>query len=410
MTTLIVTLPQEPAHPTALYDYVVTRDGSTVDEQSSAPLALLPLVGSKGGEVVAVVAARDLSWHQVQLPRGTLARGVFQDNSTARLRAVLEGLLEDRLLDDPTQLHFAIEPAPSADGPVWVAVCDRAWLRAALHALEQSGRTVTRIVPEITPDSPPDTLYVLGEPGDAQLVFAGRAGVLVWPLSSASVALLDWPGDHAIVAEPAVAALAEQLFKHPVALQQRAQRRLQALQSRWDLAQFDLVNSSRTRLWKGVSASLNSFARAPRWRVARVALLALLAINLAGLNAWAWREQVGLQAQRAAIQNVLTSTFPSVQVVVDAPLQMAREVAVLQRASGTPSGRDLEAMLGIVGSAAPVNTVPDAIEFVSGELRLRGLKLPPETIDPLIFKLQAQGYAATAAENDTLFIKQGALP
>lgn len=410
MTTLIVTLPPEPADAAALFDYVLTRDGSSVDEQSSAPLALLPLVGNKGGDVVALVVARALSWHQVQLPRGTLARGLFQDNSTTRLRAVLEGLLEDRLLDETPQLHFAIEPAPGADAPVWVAVCDRAWLRASLHALEQSGRPVSRIVPEFTPDASLDTLHVLGEPGDAQMVFTARGGVSVWPLSGASAALLDWPEDRAIVAEPAVAALAEQLFKRTVTLQQGGQRHLQALQSAWDLAQFDLVTSGRARIWKGVAASVIGFARAPRWRVARFAVLALLGINLAGLNAWAWREHTALKAQRSAIQSVLTSTFPTVQVVVDAPLQMAREVVALQRASGAPSGRDMETMLGMVAAAAPPITVPDAIEFAAGELRLRGLKLQPEAIDQTIFKLRAQGYVAATAENDSLVIKQGALP
>lgn len=409
MTTLLVTLPQEPADPTALYDYVLTADASTVAEQSRAPLALLPLPGHKGGEVVALVAARHLSWHQVQLPSGTLSRGFFQDASTTRLRAVLEGLLEDQLLEETSQLHFALQPAPQADAPVWVAVCERAWLRAALHALEQAGLRPSRIVPEFTPDSPHDVLQVVGTPETAQLVFTTHGGVSAWPLSAASVALLNWPADQAIVAEPAVAALAEQCFKRPVTLQQGAQRRLQALASPWELAQFDLVSSGRTRHWKQLSAALASLARAPRWRAARVALLALLLINLAGLNAWAWREQAQLKAQHTAVRDALTSTFPQVRVVVDAPLQMAREVAALQQASGAPSGRDLDTMLGLFGALAPTNTAPNAIEFAAGELRLKGHQLAPEVLAQVTFKLQAQGYAATA-EGDSLVIKQGALP
>ena len=46
---------------------------------------------------MAVVPARALSWQRVQLPPG-LALGAGQQ--TPRLRSVLEGLLEDRLLDD----------------------------------------------------------------------------------------------------------------------------------------------------------------------------------------------------------------------------------------------------------------------------------------------------------------------
>lgn len=408
MTTLIVTLPAEPAAPATGYDYVLTPDDSSVGEQASAPLALLPLVG-QAGEVVALVPAQRLSWHQVQLPKGTLRPGFFGDGATLRVRAVLEGLLEERLLDETAQLHFAIEPAPRADAPVWVAVCDHAWLQAALQALEQAGRPVSRVVPEVAPDAAPDVLYVMGDPEQARLVFTARGGVAVWPLSEASVALLNWPAEHSIVAEPAVAALAEQLFQRNVTLQQAAQRQLLALGSSWDLAQFDLVNSSRARTWKRWSAALAGLLRAPRWRAARLALLALLGINLLGLNAWAWKEQAVLRTQRQAIRAVLTSSFPRVPVVVDAPLQMAREVALLQQASGAASGRDLETLLGVFGMAAPPGSVPGAIEYQGGELRLKGLALSPEARAKISFQLKAQGYAATDA-GEYLVIKPAVLP
>ena len=405
MTTLIVTLPAGPFDAATLYDYVLTPDGRTVGEQSRVALALLPLPGNTG-DVVAVVPAQHLSWHQVQLPKGTLGRRFFQEGTAQRLRTVLDGLLEDRLLDETSQLHFAIEPEPQSDAPVWVAVCDRAWLQAALQALEQSARPVSRIVPEFAPDSLADTLYVMGTPDEAQLVFTARGGVAVWPLSKASVALLNWPEAAALVAEPAVASLAEQFFKRSVNLQQGAQQRLQALASPWDLAQFELVNSGRARTWKRCLSGLGSFAKAPRWRAARAALVTLLLVNLVGLNAWAWREQASIKAKRASIREVLTSTFPRVQVVVDAPIQMAREVSTLQQASGVASGRDLEAMLGAFGVVAPVNYQPDAIDYLAGELRLRGLKLKPEDASSISFKLKPLGFSA-AAEGDSLVLKQG---
>ena len=350
MPTLILILPNQPSDDAAVYDYILTPDGTSASEQSRAPLALLPR--PKDAEVVALVSARHLSWHEVQLPRGTLGRGMFQDNSATRLRAVLEGLLEDRLLDETSQLHFAIAPSPRADAPVWVAVCDRTWLRSALQTLERAGLKVSRVVPEFAPDAPGDVLHVVGEPDNAHLVFRSRGGVSSWPLSAASVALLNWPEEHTIVAEPAVAGLAEQLFKRTVLVQQAVLRHLQASGSTWDLAQFDLVTSGRHRALKGLAAASGSFMRAPRWRAARLALLALVVVNVAGINTLAWREKAVIQAQRTAIRNALTSTFPGVQVVVDAPIQMAREVAALQQMSGTPTGRDIETMMGLVGAAA----------------------------------------------------------
>lgn len=408
MPTLIILLPQASSPAAALYDYVLTPDGSTVGEQSCVPLALLPLLGSSD-EVVAVVAARHLSWHQVQLPKGTLGRRFYQEASPLRVRAVLEGLLEDRLLDETAQLHFALEPSPRDDVPVWVAVCDRVWLQAALQALEQAGRPVSRIVPEFAPDERTDTLTVLGVPDAAHLMFASRGGVAVWPVSASSVALLDWPQDQTLVAEPAVAGLTEQLFKRSATLQQSAQRYVQASQTLWNLAQFDLVSSTSARTRKRWSQALRSVLRAPRWRAARVSLLALLLVNLMGLNAWAWREKAQISTQRVAIREVLTRTFPQVKVVVDAPIQMTREVAALQQASGVASGRDLESMLGYFWAVAPVGNSPTAIEFVAGELRMKGLKWTPKEVEAISFKLKPQGYAAQAAD-DSVVIKQVSAP
>jgi general secretion pathway protein L len=407
MTHLIITLPTEPSEAATLYDYVLSADGVGVTEQSRVPLALLPLANKAGDEVVALVAARHLSWHRVQLPKGTLGRGMFQEGGGLRLRTVLDGLLEDRLLDETALLHFALEPHPGADAPVWVAVCERAWLHAALQALEKSGHPVNRIVPEFTPEALGDTLYVTGQPEDAQIICVAQGSIAVWPLSAASAALVNWPDEAPVVAEPTVAALAEQYFRRSVSLQQSGQRQLLAAQSAWDLAQFDFVNSNRARAWKRALAALSALWQAPRWRAARLALLALLAINLVGLNAWAWKEKSQIDAQRQAIRAVLTGTFPNVRVVVDAPVQMAKEVAALAHASGLPSERDLDRMSSVFMAAAPASKAPSTIEFVAGELRMKGLTLTPEEVAGLAAKLRPQGYSANQ-EADVLVLRQGA--
>lgn len=408
MSTLIVTLPTDTPDAATQYDYLLSPDGVSVAQQSRLPLTLLPQVDA-GMEVVALVAPEKLSWQRVQLPRGSLARRFWQDGAAARLRAVLDGLLEDQLLDETTQLHFALEPQARSEVSVWVAVCERAWLQANLQALEQSGRPVSRIVPEFAPDVMGDALYVIGEGEQAQAILSEAGSVARWPLSKASLALLNWPEARDVVAEPGAAALSEQLFKRRVTLEQPAQRRLQALQSSWDLAQFEFANSSGARLRKRLGQASRHLLRAPRWRAARYALLALLLVNLVGLNAWAWREKSQLQSRRAAIQEVLTSTFPQVRVVVDAPLQMHREVAALQHSSGAATARDLEVMLSTFGLAAGTATTPTAIDFSAGELRLKGIKLSADEVSAIAFKLKPQAYSISV-EADAVLIKQVAAP
>jgi general secretion pathway protein L len=90
----------------------------------------------------------------------------------------------------------------------------------------------------------------------------------------------------------------------------------------------------------------------------------------------------------------LQATFPQIRVIVDAPLQMEREVAVLRQSSGDLSPKDLEFMLGALGSNAQqgmVDIAPSAIDFASGELRLGGLSMTPESLDAYRQRLQNQG-------------------
>jgi general secretion pathway protein L len=356
-------------------------------------------------ETLLLLGAAQLSWHRVQLPKGATA-------NSARLRAVLEGLLEDQLLDDPATLHFALAPAAAKDARTWVAVCDKAWLRNGLQALEAAGITVVRIVPELVPDALADanegaapaagagSLYATDNADQPLLLHASASGVTPWPLQASTVALLQWPQDSLLRAEPAVAALAEQLFGRSVQLQSRAERALAACQSDWDLAQLDLVNNQRSRSLKRLSSAARTLLQAPRWRAARWSLLALIAVNLLGLNVLAGAERAAVQAQRKAIDAVLTGTFPATQVVVEAQVQMQRAVAALQQNAGALDTRDFETLLGAWARAAPAAPAPTGLDFANGELRLQGMTLPASALAEATQALKAQGYTLSATGSD----------
>ena len=402
MSSLIFLLPTASVTAATEFAYLVTPDGRSVGDHASAPLALLPRPAGAGAEVVAIVPLSALSWHQVELPRGVTA-------ASARLRAVLEGLLEDRLLDEPESVHFALQPNARPGEPVWVAVCGRQWLRDAVQALEAAGRPISRIVPEFAPEGPL-ALHAIGEPENATLVLTGDDGVLALPLAAHALPLLPaLPDEARRVAEPAVAALAEQLLQHPVQLQQAAQRWLQAAQSGWDLAQSEFASSDRARAVKRLSALLGDILRAPQWRPARWGAVVLVAANVLGLNAWAWKERASLAAKREAVQRVLTTTFPQVKVVVDAPLQMEKEVALLRQSAGASSSRDLEAMLGELAAVAPAQRQLTSIDYSGGELRAKGLASSPPEAAALAESLRSRGYAAEL-RGDTLVISAREAP
>jgi len=422
MTTLNITFPLTYPDATALFDYVQSSDGFTATAHASVPLALLP---TGHDDVVALVPAQALSWHQIKLPAGSVPRNLSGERAGSRLRAILDGALEDQLLDEPAQLHLALQPQPASDALVWVAACDRAWLKTRLDVLAQAGHAVGRIVPEFTPQALADTVLVTGDadwprvaglqrlPADGESGTRLTGGLLSCALGTPALAWLGESENHdgadlpRVVAEPAVVALAEARFKRPVSLLPHAERLLQAAQSPWNLAQFELAHAGRDRRWASVTQALTSFLRSPPWRPARWALVSLLLVQLLGLNAWALREQAALNAKSRAVRALLTDTFPKVQVVVDAPLQMAREVAALQRASGTAAGSDLESMLALFSALAPENYSATAIEFVAGELRLKGTGVA----DPaaLAGQLKAAGLRASQ-QGDAWLITAGGQP
>jgi general secretion pathway protein L len=402
MSALIVLLPPHAVTGSAEFEYALTRDGNTVTSHGAAQAALLPAPARAGFEVVAIVPAALLSWHRVDLPKGTTAR-------SPRLRAVLEGLLEDQLLDEPEALHFALQPDTRNSGPLWVATCDRAWLRSAVQVLEAAGRPPSRIVPEFAPEGVP-TLYAIGDPQQPLLVLAGIDGVTALPLTAHALPLLpSLPEETPCVAEPAVAQLAEQVLHHPPVLQHPAERWLRAARSAWDLAQFDFSSSGRARTLKKLATAWADLLTAPQWRPARWAAVLLVAVNLVGLNAWAWRERSALEEKRDAVRRTLTQTFPNVRVVVDAPAQMEKEVAALRQVTGASSGRDLEAMLGALSSVTPPQRVVSALDFANGELRVKGLALAPQEVQGTAGALRSHGYSA-ALQGETLTITTETLP
>ncbi|MBS0508004.1 MAG: general secretion pathway protein GspL [Proteobacteria bacterium] len=399
MSTLVITLPLGAPPASAEYSYTLTGDGHQAIRQGSAGAALLPDPG-RAGEVVAVVPVRALSWQRVTLPQGALGQA-------QRLRAVLEGLLEEQLLDDPAQLHFALQPGAQAGSPAWVAVCERAWLRQALQALEAAGRPADRVVPEFAPGptaSGAEECEVLGQPEDACAVLTGHGAqqaVAVLPLAAARALMTQAPaGEDAppMRAEPAVAALAERLLGRPVQLHTASQRALAAARGDWDLAQFDLASSGRTRLLRRLGSAAGTFARAPQWRAARWALGLGLAAQVIGLNLWAWQDRQALAAKQDGARAILRQTFPQIQAVVDAPLQMRRELDLLRRETGSLERKDLEPLLAAAGSALPQAQVPTQIEYSAGTLVLRGMNITPEELAAMNQRLAATGYEAHAQD------------
>ena len=391
MSTLLIQLSAKPANSATEYLYVLSDDGQSIQRSGQAAASLLPAAG-RTAQITAVIPAAQLSWHAVTLPLGLN----LQSRRQQRLRAVLEGLLEEKLLDEPAAMHLALDAGSAAGQICWVAACDKGWLRSHLQALEQHGHAASRLVPEQWPSSKAQ-LLLSGDSTQPQLSATGldaQACLIVLPQHSDAGLLQSLlarlPDDLPVLAEPHLARSAETL-QRPVSIFTAAQRLLQSHGYAGDLAQFDLDLGGSTRAKRRLLDAWHGFAKAPQWRAARWAAGIAVVAQLAGLNAWAFKENRAIELRQQQAKQVLQTTFPHVPVIIDAPVQMQRELDLLRSNSGALSASDLEALLA---ASAGIQGVQNAksLQYQDKQLRISGLDLSPEAVGDAQQSLQANGY------------------
>jgi general secretion pathway protein L len=389
--------------------YSLTTDGATLASDGMTTADLLPAAT----ELVAVVPASCLAWHTATLPAGTLKA------AANRQRSVLEGLLEEQLLDELEQVHLALPPKSHAYATTWIAACQATWLAQALAPLRAAGRAVHRIVPEAEPVPPgepavltllgPDTQGTAPHSGAGWAVLADTLGVMAFPVHEGAPWLSGWasliaagtqttdhsslvaPATHSLCrSEPSMAGLIQGLSDTPALLETAAERRIRAANSRWNLAQFGF--SSSTTLSHRLRTSAMSFAFAPLWAPVRWGLLALAAAHLIGLNAWAWHVSADIAQRKQAVMQALVQTFPAVKVVIDAPVQMEREIVRLRQSRGASTPGDLTTMLAALAQASPPDLTLTHLDYTPGEARVRLTPAPGVSTDPLPAAMERQGY------------------
>jgi general secretion pathway protein L len=307
--------------------------------------------------------------------RVLFARLALPRVGAATLRDLLPFAVEDRLLADPAHIH-AVAGRTDARGETLVAVIDREWLRGMLDAVRAEGLRPARAYCE--------SALATGPGHDWNLVLGAARGLLVDD-ASAGVAFDRSPGAGVplalrIALDEASArnARPERIRVHtegdatvPDLVRWAAEGGV-AMEpgARWeDLAQgvpapgaIDLL----TQEFAARSPRLEAL-RIPRAAFLLVAVIAVAQLAFDGIQAWRLtRERDQLRAQA---ESIFRATFPEAKVVVDARLQMERNLEGLRRSRGLAAGDDF---LTRLTRAARDGTVPvRAIDYANGELHIR---------------------------------------
>ena len=408
MSLLVVQIPQRarlhPRRPSAAdraasgagvqYEFVTSPDGLGVQTQGRSAASLLPAATS----VIAVLADTDVSWHRITLPKAP----------AARLRAALEGVLEEQLLDDVDAVHLALAPQATAGQATWVAAVDRRWLRGELAALETANVFVDRVVPMSWPDDPPlghfSEAYAeaAGSTQDVVLTWANADGVIALRLEGGLARAMlpaSLPETTRWTTSPAAASVAEHWLGSPVKVLPASQRALQAARSLWNLRQFDLVR--RTRGARALRDTLRQWF-SPAWWPVRAGVYALLVAQVVGLNLWAWQQRSSLQGKRASIVSLVKTTFPGVSefdIARDLNAVVQREANALRTIAGKPGDADLEALLQAAASAWPADQPPaETLRYESGRLTLGANGWSAAQVDQFRSLLRPGGWSVDSTQ------------
>jgi general secretion pathway protein L len=345
-------------------------------DSGETPIALLP----KAAAVDLVFDTSDVFVAAVDAPR----------LSEAKLRQALPNLLEERLLSDPADCHFAFTPQARAGSATTiasapklpVAAIDRGVLTRALDAISEAGYRPRAAYSEI---------YVVPAPAAGVLSVRLDRGRGIARSGKHDGFAFEFDGTS--TPAPLMLAVRQLGIKRIQAYGRDAGRLVQfaeqlgaavdASQRAVDLA----ATESAINLLQGSFASggLLGSLSLPRLstsslKIPLIWVSVAVATFVVGMNAYWLKLEAESKAIRTQMETAFRSAFPEATAIVDPVLQTQRQLGALRARSGIPSADDfsvLNTQAAQLLSMAPIGAVA-GVEYREGALKV---KFKPGTAD-----------------------------
>ena len=328
-------------------------------QSGMAPLSAMP----KGHDCIAIVAADRVLHIAAALPPG----------GRKRLNAVLPFVAEEFTLADPEENH--VVPGPILpDGRRMLSLLDKAWLRRIVDAAHSAKLSMRRMVAE--------TLLPAVAEGSWALVWDGSSGFV--KTSATSGMALDC-GDGSTMplalrlsleTAPLLPNKIEVRFMHDAASEQRTMPQWADLliplvaAADWDWRRAAIAEDALNLLWGDFTPRAKIQEWWPKLRAGVYLLLAVLAVEMAGSNIeWAMlaNERSNLTKE---MHRTFRATFGDTVTLVNASLQMQRNLAELRHTAGLPDTGDFLPLLNLASkslAALPAGSVA-GMHYEAGRL------------------------------------------
>lgn len=333
----------------------------------------------------------------VLLTRASLPRG-----SKQKMQQLLAYAIEDRLVTEPDTVHVAAGPT-LADGQTVLAVIDKAWLTRLLARLNEAGLRPQSAWPETLLPALPADGWVMVWDGRGGFLRSGKhAGMSLDGGSSAQP-----PAALTLSVAEARAAAA---LPHHLLLRLRedtpppdAEAWSHALGVtvdvgvNWTPLQHPDATAGAINLLQGAFAPTGA-ARDwwPKLRLPLVLLGLIVLVQVGATSTEWWLLSREKQKLHAAMEKSFREAFPDARVVVDAPLQMQRNLADLRGAAGQMSPSDFLPLLSRVATALDADSRGSlrAIRYEASQLNLDVPVADQAAADQLVKRLADAGLAS----------------
>jgi general secretion pathway protein L len=320
----------------------IERDGVAALSELSDPVG-------RAQRVVLLLAASDVTLLRVKVP----------PLSPARLKVALPNLVEDQLMSDPEEC--VIVAAASRDEVRMVAVVQRSWMELLSKTMLALGaRNVSALPSQLClpfeTGSASATVTEHGTDVDVAVRLAEQEGIglsivadqpesAAFDVMQSLVTLVPQAQITLYVPSTRLRDYQDSLHIAP-ALDEHISLREDSWQQ-WIKGADDVV----INLMSGLGAASGPKIDWQRWRWPIVLGVALLAVNVIGLNVDWMRLKREAEALRMGMIQTYKSAFPKETVIVDPLAQLRQKMAATQRGSGQLAPDDFLALAAAFGEA-----------------------------------------------------------
>ena len=370
--------------------WALCDESGAVLQSGTEPLPVLP----KGHECIGIVAADRVLCLTSKLPSG----------ARRRWQAALPFMAEEHTLPDPEHNH--VVPGPTlADGQIMLAVVDKPWLKHIIEACRTAKLPLRRMLPETLLPTLTLASWVLVWDGNSGFIRTGPATGMALDNGDTHTA----PLALRLALNEAQTALPKKIevcFPYAIAETQRSLPQWSDLNISlaagpvWDWRHAVIPDNTLNLLWGDFAPRAKFREWWPNLRPAAFILLAVLAVEVTGSNIeWALlaNEKTNL-AQN--MERSFRAAFGSSGALVNAPLQMQRNLAQLRHTAGLPDDGDFLPLLD--GAAHPLTALPAgsvrALHYESGRLDM-DIKLGAKAdIQNLLQRLKNNGLGVRVSD------------